>query len=117
VDCAVAAACRAHAISLPRFADLAVAPLGIALMLARIGCFLAGCDYGKVSALPWAVRFPAHSPAWQDHLAAGLVPAGRAESLPVHPTELYEAALGGRDSPRSRSGWCDGGCAATAGRS
>jgi prolipoprotein diacylglyceryltransferase len=92
--CAVAAACRAHAVSLPRFADLAVAPLGIALLLARIGCFLAGCDYGKVSALPWAVRFPAHSPAWQDHVTAGLVPAERAESLPVHPTELYEAALG-----------------------
>ena len=92
--CAVAAACRAHRIAVRRFADLAVIPLGIALMLARIGCFLAGCDYGKVSALPWAVRFPAHSPAWQDHVAAGLVPIDRAESLAVHPTELYEAALG-----------------------
>ena len=92
--CAVAAVCRGHAIPLRRFADLTVAPLGIALMLARLGCFLAGCDYGKVTALPWAVRFPAHSPAWQDHVDAGLVAAGRAGSLPVHPTQLYEAALG-----------------------
>jgi prolipoprotein diacylglyceryltransferase len=92
--CAVAVACHAHGVPLRRFADLAVAPMGVALMLARIGCFVAGCDYGKVSSLPWAVRFPAHSPAWQDHVAAGLLRADRAESLPVHPTELYEAALG-----------------------
>ena len=92
--CAVAAACRAHRLSLRRFADLATAPLGVALVLARLGCFLAGCDYGQVSAVPWAVRFPAHSPAWQDHVSAGLIAADRAASLPVHPTQLYEAALG-----------------------
>ena len=92
--CAVAAVCRAHRVPVRRFADLAAAPLGVALMLARLGCFLAGCDYGKVSSLPWAVRFPAHSPAWQDHVAAGLVSADRPGSLPVHPTQLYEAALG-----------------------
>src|ERR1043166_8268844 len=92
--CAVAVVCRAHSVPLRRFADLTAAPLGLALMLARPGCFLAGCDYGKVSSLPWAMRFPAYSPAWHDHVSAGLVPAERAESLPVHPTQLYEAALG-----------------------
>jgi hypothetical protein len=55
---------------------------------------MAGCDYGKVSSLPWAVRFPAGSPAWRDHVRAGLIPADRAASLPVHPTQLYEAMLG-----------------------
>jgi hypothetical protein len=40
------------------------------------------------------MRFPAGSPAWHDHVAAGLIAAERAESLPVHPTQLYEAALG-----------------------
>jgi prolipoprotein diacylglyceryltransferase len=92
--CAVAAVCRAHGVPLPRFADLAVAPLGAALVLARLGCFVAGCDYGKVTAAPWALRFPSHSPAWQDHVQAGLISADRAGSLPVHPTQLYEAALG-----------------------
>jgi phosphatidylglycerol:prolipoprotein diacylglycerol transferase len=91
---AVAVMCRGHGVPLARFADLATAPLGLALMLARLGCFVAGCDYGKVSSLPWAVRFPAPSPAWADHVAAGLVPADRTASLPVHPTQLYEAALG-----------------------
>jgi prolipoprotein diacylglyceryltransferase len=91
---AVIVVCRDHGVPLARFADLCVAPLGIALALARTGCFLAGCDYGKVSALPWALRFPAGSPAWHDQIAAGLLPGSRAASLPVHPTELYEAVLG-----------------------
>ena len=40
------------------------------------------------------MRFPAGSPAWHDHIAAGLLSAERPASLPVHPTQLYEAALG-----------------------
>jgi phosphatidylglycerol:prolipoprotein diacylglycerol transferase len=91
---AVVLVCRRDGVSVARMADLAVIPAGIALAFARLGCFMAGCDYGKVSSLPWAVRFPAGSPAWRDHLHAGLIPADRAASLPVHPTELYEAVLG-----------------------
>ncbi|MFA4838695.1 MAG: prolipoprotein diacylglyceryl transferase [Candidatus Neomarinimicrobiota bacterium] len=44
----------------------------------RIGCFLAGCCHGKACDLPWAITFPYASP-----------PA----DFPVHPTQLYEAAL------------------------
>lgn len=91
---AVAIVCRDHDLPLARFGDMAVAPLGVALCFARLGCFLGGCDYGKVTSLPWAVRFPAGSPAWHDHVASGLVAGDRAASLPVHPTQLYEAALG-----------------------
>jgi prolipoprotein diacylglyceryltransferase len=86
--------CRRDGVPLGRVADLAVIPLGVALVCARLGCFVAGCDYGKVSSVPWAVRFPAGSPAWHDHVRAGLIPAGRAASLPVHPTQLYEALIG-----------------------
>ena len=91
---AITIVCRDHDISLARLGDLAAAPIGGALALARIGCFLAGCDYGKVTSVPWAVRFPAGSPAFRDQVAAGLLPADRAESLPVHPTQLYESLLG-----------------------
>ena len=91
---AVAIVCRDHGIPLARMGDLSTAPLGLALAFARVGCFLGGCDYGKVTSLPWAVRFPAGSPAWNDQVAAGLVPADRATSLAVHPTQLYEALLG-----------------------
>jgi phosphatidylglycerol:prolipoprotein diacylglycerol transferase len=91
---AVAHVCRRERVSLARVADLAVIPLGVALTFARIGCFMAGCDYGKISSVPWAVRFPAGSPAWRDHVHAGLISASSTQSLPVHPTELYEALLG-----------------------
>ncbi len=86
--------CKRDRLPLGRIGDLAVIPLGVALVFARLGCFMAGCDYGKVSSLPWAVRFPAGSPAWRDQVHAGLVAANRPESLPVHPTQLYESLLG-----------------------
>ena len=91
---AVAVVCRRDGVPLARMGDLAAIPIGVALVFARLGCFMAGCDFGKVSALPWAVRFPAGSPAWRDHLHAGLVPATHTASLAVHPTQLYEAFLG-----------------------
>lgn len=66
---------------------------GLGFALVRTGCFIAGCDYGLPTAAPWAVRFPAGSLAAVAHARYGFAPAGGA-SLPVHPTQLYEAALG-----------------------
>jgi phosphatidylglycerol:prolipoprotein diacylglycerol transferase len=85
---------RGSSLGVARFGDLLAPFVGVSVAIVRIGCFVAGCDYGKVSDVPWAVRFPAGSPAWRDHVAAGLVPAWRDASLPVHPTQLYEALLG-----------------------
>jgi phosphatidylglycerol:prolipoprotein diacylglycerol transferase len=60
-------------------AALAAATPALALghAIGRIGCFLVGDDYGRPSDLPWAVAFP-----------EGLPPT----DIPVHPTQLYEAA-------------------------
>jgi phosphatidylglycerol:prolipoprotein diacylglycerol transferase len=52
--------------------------LAIGQMLGRIGCFLVGDDYGHPTSLPWGVSFP-----------RGLPPT----DVPVHPTQLYEAAF------------------------
>jgi phosphatidylglycerol:prolipoprotein diacylglycerol transferase len=46
-----------------------------------MGCFLAGCCYGKETSLPWAVVFK--NP---DSLAR--------LNVPLHPTQLYDAANG-----------------------
>ncbi len=51
--------------------------LAIGHLLGRIGCFLVGDDYGRPTDLPWGVAFP-----------EGLPPT----VVPVHPTQLYEAA-------------------------
>jgi len=75
------------------FFDFVAIGTGITFALVRTGCFLAGCDYGLPTALPWGVRFPPGSLAALDHARRGFVPRGGA-SLPVHPTQLYESALG-----------------------
>jgi phosphatidylglycerol---prolipoprotein diacylglyceryl transferase len=55
---------------------------GIALghAIGRLGCFAAGCCWGRESHLPWAVTF--HSQE------AANVPIG----VPLHPAQLYESA-------------------------
>jgi prolipoprotein diacylglyceryltransferase len=75
------------------FFDRVAIGVGLTFALVRTGCFLAGCDYGLPTGLPWGVRFPRGSLAALDHARRGFVPHG-ACSLPVHPTQLYEAALG-----------------------
>ncbi len=75
------------------FFDRVAIGAGLTFALVRTGCFLAGCDYGMPTAGVWGVRFPPGSLAALDHVRRGFVPRG-APSLPVHPTQLYEAALG-----------------------
>jgi prolipoprotein diacylglyceryltransferase len=94
--CAIAAAAGyLAAVRQPRapFFDRVAIGAGVTFALVRTGCFLAGCDYGLPTAGPWGVRFPPGSLAAADHVRRGFVPPGAA-SLPVHPTQLYEAALG-----------------------
>src|SRR5438094_7074243 len=77
IGAGIAAACVAAWISRRPAREVldAVAPGGLlALGIGRIGCFLAGCCYGRPTALPWGVVFPA--------LGA---PAR-------HPLQLYSAA-------------------------
>ncbi|MCA9774918.1 MAG: prolipoprotein diacylglyceryl transferase, partial [Myxococcales bacterium] len=73
----------------------ALAPaFGVGIALARVGCFLNGCDYGLRTSLPWSVRFPAGSGPFRDQVAARAIDAGAALSAPVHPTQLYHALSG-----------------------
>ena len=48
-------------------------PVATAVAIGRLGCFHAGCCFGRHSVLPWAVSFP-HS----------------GDDLPRHPTQIYE---------------------------
>ena len=64
-------------------ADFLIVGLPLGHALGRIGCFLAGCCYGKPTSLPWGVRFT------DPH---ALVPS-ELLGVPLHPTQLYESAL------------------------
>jgi phosphatidylglycerol:prolipoprotein diacylglycerol transferase len=51
--------------------------------IGRLGCFSSGCCWGKPTALPWGVTFT--DPYAHEMFG---VPLG----VPLHPTQLYEAA-------------------------
>ncbi len=75
----VAAILCVRAARLPWFSvfNAAAPTLAIGQALGRVGCFLVGDDYGRVSDVPWAIAFPRGLPPTTD---------------PVHPTMLYEVA-------------------------
>ncbi len=64
-------------------------PLGHAF--GRLGCFCYGCCYGRRSGSFVACSFPANSPAWADQVQAGVLSPLAQHSLPVLPTQLFEA--------------------------
>lgn len=80
--------------TLLKFADIAAPSIMLGLAFGRIGCFLNGCCFGVQCGLPWGVRFPDGSPVWHEQSAKGLIPHTAHSSLPVHPTQIYEALFG-----------------------
>jgi prolipoprotein diacylglyceryltransferase len=73
-----------------RIFDYLAVGLPIGMAVNRIGCFFAGCCYGKPSDLPWAVTYTQHSHAFQSQLSGGLVHPQDLLALPVHPVQLYD---------------------------
>ena len=70
--------CRKKQQSLGKWADLLLPGVALAQGFGRIGCFLAGCCYGRPTVSPLGVVFPADS----------LAPAG----VSLLPTQLFSAA-------------------------
>ncbi|MCL4215454.1 MAG: prolipoprotein diacylglyceryl transferase [Candidatus Hydrogenedentes bacterium] len=73
-------------------ADVAAPYMALGEMFGRIGCFLNGCCWGKVSALPWAMGFPRASYPFRHQVQEHMLVVDADASLPVHPTQLYMAA-------------------------
>jgi len=67
-----------------KVADIAGPALALGHGFGRIGCFMAGCCYGRACELPVGVRF--HSQYAHDLTG---IPLGQA----LHPVQLYEAGL------------------------
>jgi phosphatidylglycerol:prolipoprotein diacylglycerol transferase len=95
--------------SLAAFADAAAPALALGTVLTRVGCYLYGCDFGT----PLSDHAPAFlrtlgtfphwqldelqifgSPAFLYHVDRYGLSAEAPASLPVHPTQLYEALVG-----------------------
>jgi phosphatidylglycerol:prolipoprotein diacylglycerol transferase len=65
-------------------------PLGHAF--GRVGCFMYGCCYGRVTASWLGVNFPAGSPAYLEQVQQHPELAALGHSLPVYPTQLFAIA-------------------------
>jgi phosphatidylglycerol---prolipoprotein diacylglyceryl transferase len=74
-----------HFQKMPFLGVLDVSAAGVALGhgIGRMGCFAAGCCYGKPTSLPWGVTFTSSA-------AARL--SGTPLNVSLHPTQLYEAS-------------------------
>jgi len=66
-----------------KLGDVYAAPLALGHAIGRLGCFSAGCCWGKPTTMPWGVVFT-------NPYAHQLV--GTPLGVPLHPTQLYEAA-------------------------
>jgi phosphatidylglycerol---prolipoprotein diacylglyceryl transferase len=63
--------------------DLAAAPVALGHAIGRLGCFAAGCCYGRPTRLPWGITFT--------NPVAGKI-SGTPLDVSLHPTQLYESA-------------------------
>jgi len=117
---AIFAYSRLNKLSFRSLMDTFALPAMIALAVQRIGCFMAGCCWGDISVhdtwltsiaatdvglqvqtLPWlagewvwtAVHYGPGTFPYEQQVAIGLISTDAAQSLPVHPVQLYEAAL------------------------
>ena len=90
---------RKH-LSFPRISDVSAPALAAAYSIGRTGCWAVGDDYGRPWNGPWAVAFPNGAPpstvANMTELFHIPAPPGALPNqvLSVHPTQLYEVALG-----------------------
>ena len=84
--------CRVKKESPLAMSDLICVVLPLGHACGRIGCFFYGCCYGRLSESALAVSFPRGSPAWGEQLEHGLIDSTALRSLPVLPTQLFEAA-------------------------
>jgi phosphatidylglycerol:prolipoprotein diacylglycerol transferase len=84
---------RKHRISFWPYADILVSSVSLGHGIGRLGCFAAGCCFGNVArdGFPLTVRFPAESSAWAQHVKDHLISSTAVTSLPVYPTQLFEA--------------------------
>ena len=61
-----------HKLPIRHYLDILAIGLMLALAFGRIGCFLNGCCFGKPTELPWAVRFPYNSFAYNSQINPNL---------------------------------------------
>lgn len=73
---------RRHRMPVWTVTDVFAPAVALGHVVGRMGCFFAGCCYGRPADIPWAVTF-------RSEYAAQNV--GTPINIPLHPSQLYEA--------------------------
>jgi len=90
---------RRHRLPVLRIFDICAPSVMLGLAIGRIGCFLNGCCFGSVCALPWAVAFPQQSPPFERQMnraqlyVHGLAFSDQAAGL-AGPAIIYDVKTG-----------------------
>ena len=84
--------CRATRTPVLPLLDLFAVAVPVGQAFGRVGCLLNGCCYGRPSDSCLAVTYPRWSIPCVEQIRAGLLPEDAARSLPVLPSQLFEAA-------------------------
>lgn len=74
--------------------DAFLLPIPLAAAIGRIGCFLAGCCFGKPTGAGWGVNYGAGTSAHDWQVAQGIIPEGAAETVGAYPVQLYFVVSG-----------------------
>jgi phosphatidylglycerol:prolipoprotein diacylglycerol transferase len=74
---------RRHRMPLWTTCDVFAPGIALGHAVGRLGCLMAGCCYGRVTSVPWAITFT--NPAAHENVGTPL-------NEPLHPTQLYESA-------------------------
>jgi phosphatidylglycerol---prolipoprotein diacylglyceryl transferase len=73
---------RRHRMPMWTVTDVFAPGIALGHVVGRMGCFFAGCCYGRPADVPWAVTFT--SPFAAENVGTPLF-------MPLHPAQLYEA--------------------------
>jgi phosphatidylglycerol:prolipoprotein diacylglycerol transferase len=71
-----------HRLPLWSVSDVFAPGIALGHVIGRLGCFFAGCCFGKETTVPWAITFTSEYAARN---------VGTPINRPLHPTQLYEA--------------------------
>jgi phosphatidylglycerol:prolipoprotein diacylglycerol transferase len=86
---------RRHKFSFIRLADAAMPTISIGHFFGRLGCFAAGCCFGRSApaSFPFGVKFPPGSLAYDTLVNQRHVLSAAAEATPrLYPTQLFDSA-------------------------
>ena len=95
--------CKRHKQSFLKWSDVMVCCIPLGYTFGRLGNFLNGELYGRVTTVPWGMVFPyaerfSSSLEWVQNFAAQIgmdISNARLVNLPRHPSQLYEAIFEG----------------------